>query len=224
MELEDKLWQICDHTEKTSRSALEKQTCTLAKLIERVLKDATWGHITARTRKNISVAVAHARKLARILDATGYLTDKVFQPDQARIVDLKLKHNYYDDIDQIREIFEMKEVPQRGFIYVAWSAKPEEYWYVGKANGSNRLKFPSHGKLANATAKATKLSLIFPSRSDEGVLSGVEASVLALIEFYTGKLPKLNENRGTIVRNSGTEELRTLSDFLISIAEELHCE
>lgn len=83
---------------------------------------------------------AQARELARILDATGYLEDKVFQPEKARIVDLKLKLDLQAVQDQIQEMFNTKESPQRGFVYIAWSARPEEYWYVGKASTVERLK------------------------------------------------------------------------------------
>lgn len=224
MELEDKLRQISDRAERDSRSELQKHVRTLASLIARVLKDETWNDVTARTDKHLTDAAAKARELARILDATGYLFDKVFQPGQAQIVDLKLKQDLYAVQAQILEMFESKAAPQRGFVYVAWSASPEEYWYVGKASTANRLNLTSHGKLARATADATKLSLIFPSQSREQVLLGVEASVLALIEDYTGKLPRFNDRRGKVVKNSGANELRMLSDFLGSIADDIHCD
>lgn len=181
MKLEDKLRQVFDRAEMFSHDALQRQTRTLASLITNVLRDAAWGNIAARTAKALSDAAAQARELARILDATGYLEDKVFQPKNARIVDIRLKQDLQAVQDQIQEMFDTKEAPQRGFVYIVWSARPEEYWYVGKANTVERLNLNSHGKLARATAHATKLSLIFPSQSREEVLAGVEASVLALI-------------------------------------------
>lgn len=167
-------------------------------------------------------SAVQARELARTIDATGYLSDKVFNAGNALIVDLKLKMDLDAVQAQILEMFESKDAPRRGFVYVAWTASPEEYWYVGKANTADRLSLAAHGKLARATAHATKLSLIFPSQSREEMLLGVEASVLALIEYYTGKLPRLNERRGKVVKNSGTQELRLLSGFLGSIADEIH--
>lgn len=226
MDFEDKLRNISDRAERESRSELQKHVRTLAGLIAKVLKDQTWNDLTARTDKQLIEAADKAQDLARILDASGYLFDKVFHAGQGLIVDLRLKQDLHEVQEQIQEMFASKEAPPRGFVYVAWTASPEEYWYVGKANTVDRLNLAAHGKLARATAPghATKLSLIFPSQSREDMLLGVEASVLALIEDYTGQLPRLNERRGKIVQNSGANELRMLSNFLGSIADDIFTE
>lgn len=52
----------------------------------------------------------------------------------------------------------------------------------------------------------------------------MEAAVLAVIESYTGNLPKLDDRRERVVESNGAEELRLLSNFLGSIADDLHCE
>lgn|SRR5574340_194360 len=164
------------------------------------------------------------RRLARILDATGYLEDKVLRSETSSIIDVRVKSDLRSVQDQIEYMFVTKEAPDRGFVYIAWCARPEEYWYIGKAKNDGRLNLASHGKLAHAIAHATQLSLIFPSQSREEILAGVEAAVLAVIESYTGNLPKLNDRRERVVENNGAEELRLLSNFLGSIADDLHCE
>lgn len=224
MAFDDKLRQIFDKLEKTSRSDLQRQTRSLARLVAQVLRDDAWCNVSAKTDKALSDAAADARMLARIRDATGYLEDKVLQSKTSLIVDVRLKSELRSVQDQIEHMFETKEAPYRGFVYIAWSARPEEYWYVGKANTAERLNLASHGKLARATAHATQLSLIFPSQSREEILEGVEAAMLALIESHIGKLPELNDRRERVVENKGTEELRLLSDFLGSIADDLHRE
>lgn len=45
---------------------------------------------------------------------------------------------------------------------------------------------------------------------------------MALLEYYTEELPKLNDRRGKVLKNSGTEVLRSLSDFLGSIVDKMH--
>jgi hypothetical protein len=107
-------------------------------------------------------------------------------------------------------------------VYVAWIHRPEEYWYVGKATTVERLNLAAHGKLARATAHATKLSLIFPSQSRPEVLGGVEGSLLAMIEHHSSALPKLNEKRESVVAHQGTDELMTLSSFLRDIAKRIN--
>lgn len=224
MAFEDKLRQVFDKLEKTSRSDLQRQIRLLARLVADALKDDAWRPVSVKTDKAILDAAVEARRLARILDATGYLEDKVLRSETSLIVDVRLKMDLRSVQDQIVQMFDTKEAPNRGFVYIAWSARPEEYWYVGKANTSKRLNLASHGKLARATAHATQLSLIFPSQSREEILEGVEAATLALIESHIGKPPELNDRRERVVENKGTEELRLLSNFLWSIADDLHPE
>ena len=224
MAFEDKLRQVFDKLEKTSRSDLQRQIRSLARLTADTLKDDVWRDVSAKTDKAFLDAAAEARRLARILDATGYLDEKVIRSENSLVVDLRLKMDLRSVQDQIVQMFDTNEVPRRGFVYIAWSAKPEEYWYVGKASSAERLNLASHGKLARATAHATQLALIFPSQSRGEILSGVEAAILAVIESHTGKPPELNDRRERVVENKGTEELRLLSGFLGSIADDLHCE
>lgn len=223
MAFEDKLRQIFDKQENISRADLQRQIRSLARLAGGALRDDAWRNATAKIDKALSEAAAEARRLARILDATGYLEDKVLHK-ASLIVDVRLKPELRSVQDQIEKMFETKEAPCRGFVYIAWSARPEEYWYVGKANTVERLNLAAHGKLARATADATQLSLIFPTQSREAILQGVEAAMLALIEGHTGELPKLNDRRERVVENKGTDELRCLSNFLGSIADDLKSE
>jgi len=224
MQFDDKLRQIFDKLEKDSRSDLQKQTRSLARLVAQVLRQDAWCNVSAKTDKALSEAATEACRLARIRDATGYLEEKVLQSKTSLIVDVKLKLELNAVQDQIEHMFKTNDAPRRGFVYIAWSARPEEFWYVGKASTAERLNLAAHGKLARATAHATKLSLIFPSQSRGEIIEGVEAAVLALIESHTGQLPKLNDRKGRVVQNKGAEELRQLSDFLGCIADDLHRE
>lgn len=224
MAFDDKLRQVFDKLEKTSRSDLQRQIRSLARLAAGALQNDAWRNVSARTDKALLDAAAEARKLARILDATGYLEDKVIRSETSLIVDVRLKSDLKSVQEQIEHMFGTKEAPDRGFVYIAWCARPEEYWYIGKAKNDGRLNLASHGKLAHATAHATQLSLIFPSQSREEILAGVEAAVLAVIESHTGNLPKLNDRRERVIENNGAKELRLLSNFLGSIADDLHRE
>ncbi len=224
MAFDDKLRQMFDKLEKTSRSDLQRQIRSLARLAADALKDDVWRNLSAKTNKALLDAAEEARRLAGILDATGYLKDKVLRSETSLIVDVRLKTELRSVQDQIVEMFNTNEAPDRGFVYIAWSARPEEYWYVGKAKNDGRLNLASHGKLAHATAHATQLSLIFPSQSRAEILAGVEAAMIAVIESHTGNLPRLNDHRERVVENNGTKELRLLSGFLGSIADDLHYE
>jgi hypothetical protein len=222
MALEEKLRQIYDRLEKDCRCDLQRQIRVLAKLTRDALKDDSWRDVSAGTDGDIRDAALEARRLARILDATSYLDDKVIRSKFSTILDVRLKSDLKSVQEQILDMFETRQAPHRGFVYVAWSARPEEYWYIGKANTSSRLNLVAHGKLARATAHATQLSLVFPTQSRQDILEGVEAALLALIEAYMGEPPKLNDRREMVIENKGTEELRLLANFLGSIADDLH--
>jgi hypothetical protein len=84
------------------------------------------------------------------------------------------------------------------------------------------LNLAAHGKLANATAYATQLALIFPSQSRDEIIAGVEAAMLALVKFQSGELPRLNERHEKTVAHNGNESLKSLSGFLASVAFDLH--
>lgn len=170
---DDKLRQVFDKLEKTSRIDLQRQIRSLARLAADALQNDAWRNVSARTNKALLDAAAEARRLARILDATGYLEDKVLRSETSSIIDVRVKSDLRSVQDQIEYMFMTKEAPDRGFVYIAWCARPEEYWYIGKAKNDGRLNLASHGKLAHAIAHATQLSLIFPSQSREEILAGV---------------------------------------------------
>lgn len=222
MTFEDKLRQLSDRADAASLAALNRQTRTLASLVAHVLRDGAWSTVAAKTDKALSDAALEARGWARIRDATGYLEDKVFEPKTGRIEELRLRGDLRFTQDEILQRFETGEWPKRGFVYVAWSQRPEQYYYVGKARGVDRLNLAAHGKLANATAYATQLALLFPSQSRDEILGGVEAALLALVEFHTGELPRLNERREKTVPHRGHNSLRELSGFLRTVATDLH--
>lgn len=173
MAFDDKLRQVFDKLEKTSRIDLQRQIRSLARLAADALQNDAWRNVSARTNKALLDAAAEARRLARILDATGYLEDKVLRSETSSIIDVRVKSDLRSVQDQIEYMFMTKEAPDRGFVYIAWCARPEEYWYIGKAKNDGRLNLASHGKLAHAIAHATQLSLIFPSQSREEILAGV---------------------------------------------------
>lgn len=221
MSLEDKLCQIYDDVEKKCRSDLRRHTRQIAKHVADVLRDGSWSDVTARADKALTEAATEAREHARLLDATGYLAEKVLGAENMNIVDLRLQNDLLKTQERILEMFANKEAPSRGFVYVAWSMKPEKFYYVGKAKTVARLNLAQHGKLAHATANATQLSLVFPSQSTEETLAGVEASLIALIEFHTNDLPQLNARRERVRFNQGADELRDLASFLESVANDL---
>jgi hypothetical protein len=219
MPFEEKLRQLSDRVNDKHGSSLERSTKHLAGLVASVLRNGTWSELSARTEKELKDAAEETLFHSVCLDAAGYLDEKVLS--SGRIVDLKLKNDLRAVQDQIQGMFDSKAAPKRGFVYVAWCQRPEEYWYVGKAGTVDRLNLSAHGKLARATADATQLSLVFPSQSKEEILSGVEASIQTMIYAITGELPKLNERRETVPVHQGGKHVDDLAKFLTKIANQV---
>lgn len=221
MSLKGKLAKMHELAEQDGYKTFQRSTRELADLIATVLRDRNWDSMSVKTDDKLSNTVSEVREAARLLDAAEYIQEKVLSPSNGKIVDLRLKKNKDFQVvqEQIKEMFATKKVPQRGFVYVAWSRKPERYLYVGKAKSPSRLDLTSNGKLSWATMYATTLSLLFPSKSDEEILLGVEASILSLINNYTRKLPKHNVSNGKVPLCSVTAEIENLAIFLNQIAD-----
>lgn len=222
MDFAQKLVRVCDAATAAGRSELQRHTARLAKLVARVLRDGKWSSVSAKVDKDLTEAAEEARAAARLLDAAEYIVQKVLSAPNGKAIDTHLKPDLRAVQEQIVSLFEEGAAPERGFVYVAWSKKPERFYYVGKASNAGRLNLAAHGKLARATAHATQLSLLFPTQSREEILLALEASAMELIEFHTGELPELNDNRGAVPDGTATVELKWLSDFLGTVATDVY--
>ncbi len=222
MGLETKLDQVCTAAGREAKRSLGRHTKDLAKLIAAVLTNQRWEYISAQTERHLKRATDSALEAAELADAVDYVNEKLLKAPNGRVVDLKMRRDLRALQQQIRDLFETKEAPARGFVYVAWSARPERVMYVGKAGNVDRLNLAAHGKLAHAAAHVTTLSLLFPSQSRDEILLGLEASVIRLIKFWLGESPELNEMLEVIPDGMASETLRLLAQFLGERADEMH--
>lgn len=223
MNFEAKLQQLHDRASDSCQHGLDQQTRQLAAVVAKLLRGAEWGkRLPARAEKEFSERTGLARDMARVLDAVRYLNVKVLGANNSHCVDMKLKSDLRAVQDQIEAMFETKQVPERGFVYVAWVRRPEQYWYVGKVTTVDRLNLAAHAKLARAVAHATNLSMLFPSQSSHDVLRGVEESLLAIIEHHSSSLPRLNEPKFSVVRRQRSDDLMILGNFLEDIAKRIN--
>ena len=211
--------RFCGPLVGRARLMMDRYREDLEEALGKGLRD---GGYTRRTERDLSRAVRNLRATSEVVDAGEYVSDHVLRSTRARVVDLPLKNG---DLPLVQErilgLFREGRVPRRGFVYVAWSRSPTRYFYAGKAGGVRRLDLAGHGKLAHAIARATRLSLLFPSRSSATVLAGVEASVLTLIEASEARLPDLNVRREPVPHGVGARKLEYLSLFLADAARRL---
>ena len=134
-----------------------------------------------------------------VADSASFIIDKILESDRSGSVDLELK-GVSRDVNslngRIREFLNDTNPRDRGFAYVAWRMRPEQYYYVGKAGGNARLNLAQNGDLLDALKleNATFLSLVFPPMSTPLNVANLEAAILHLIRYKTGRLP-LNNTR-----------------------------
>lgn len=219
MGLEDKLGRMCSAADRDARKLLKRHLHDLSLLVAAALKTGKWADLPVKTQLLIDTAADEAVEAADIADAADFVNSKVLSAGNGRVVDLKTSADFAAVQDRIAELFETKQVPIRGFVYVAWSGRPEEFVYVGRAKDSKRLSLAAHGKLAHATATASTVSLLFPTQSREEIIRDLEACVIRLVEHATGRLPRLNMRRERQPVGDSLRELERLGTFLTGVAK-----
>jgi hypothetical protein len=217
--LEDKLKRMCNSADRSAWQDLHRYTKDIAREVAKVLSTGRWGDLPSKTQRFLSKVADDARGAADLGNAAELINNKVFKSQNSRVKDLKISTDLREVQEQIRNLFDTAKVPKRGFIYVAWKAKPELFMYVGKAGNVERLNLAAHGKLAHAAAHVTTISLIFPSQSRKDVLSGLEASVIRVIEHTTGQWPELNSRGERVPPGEPTMQLTRLAKFLRGVAK-----
>jgi hypothetical protein len=215
----DKLERMCISAHRSASQELRRNTKDIARLVATVLRTGRWEDLPIKMQRRLSEVADAARGVAGLADAAEFINNKVFESQNSRVEDLKISTDLREVQEQIRNLFDDGQVPKRGFIYVAWSARPELFMYVGKAGNVERLNLAAHGKLAHSAAHVTTLSLIFPSQSREDVLSGLEASVIRVVEHTTGRWPELNSRGERVPLGEPTKQLTRLAKFLTGVAK-----
>jgi hypothetical protein len=160
---------------------------------------------------------------ADLADAARYVAERVLQAPNGQVIDLPLAKDLHTIQRRITNLFHNRRAPFRGFVYVAWGARPEHFVYVGKAGSNGRLNLVAHGKLANAAAYAAYISLIFPSQSRPDILSELEACIIRLVKFRTGRLPVLNKREELVPSGPAADELEALTGFLGGVGRSVNC-
>ncbi|MFZ5698676.1 MAG: hypothetical protein ACOY9J_08210 [Pseudomonadota bacterium] len=159
-----------------------------------------------------------------ISDSASFISDKILDSDRAKVADLTLGPDRSRETlkAKISEFLQEVNVNDRGFVYVAWKARPEEFHYVGKAGSSARMNLDAHGKLLEALKSASTLSFIFPAMSKANTISNLEAAMMHLIEFKTGSLPSENDKKESFhLEYECGEELTQIRKLIAQIHRQL---
>ncbi len=221
MPFADKLDRMCIAADRDARNLLRRHVHDLSLLVAAALKTGKWADLPVKSQLLIHETADQAVDAADLADAADFVSTKVLSADNGKVVDLKSNGDFRTVQDRILDLFETKQVPARGFVYVAWSARPEEFLYVGRAKDSGRLTLAAHGKLAHATASASTVSLVFPTQSRDETIRSLEACIIRLVEHATGELPKLNARRERLPMGNSLQQLEQLGGFLANIAKRI---
>jgi len=135
-----------------------------------------------------------------VSDSASFVYDSILSSKNAKLIDINLTRVNHDRVTLkaiIEDALLQASTSDRGFVYVAWKSRPEEYYYVGKASSSARVNLNSHGTLLEALKDSSRLSFLMPAKSTANVLSNLEAAMIHLIEYKTGAIPRENSRKET---------------------------
>lgn len=222
MSFEDKLRVLCERARSAASKDFYRATQVVGRFTEEVAKSGKWDRLPVKTLDEFNDTADHAKFAVEVLDAVEYIDKRLLSASNGRLHDLKISGRSLSEIQrEIFYLFNSKEAPKRGFVYIAWTHKPEWYNYVGKASKVKRLNLTAHGKLAHAVATATNLSLLFPAQSEDSILAGLEASIIRVIEHQTGSLPELNVRPERVPFGSASDKFSRFADFFARLADSL---
>jgi hypothetical protein len=223
MGFEKKLEKLVEKAASSASRELARDLSDLSRLVAAVLRSGKWSRLPAKTERLLAEVALETVYAADLADAADYVAQRVLHTAHGQVIDLRLHRDLHVVQRHIRELFDTKKAPFRGFVYIAWAARPERYVYVGKAGSNGRLNLVAHGKLANAAAYASHISLVFPSRSRAENLSDLEACIIRLVKFRTGRLPTLNQREELVPGGPAANQLEALTGFLGKVARSVNC-
>lgn len=115
----------------------------------------------------------------------------------------------------INQLYADTALPKKGFVYVLWTAAPEEYAYVGTAGSVSECKFSPKSEAGHALPDAATLSLIVPARGGKKQLSELASSIVHLIRCKTDADPTHNDDVDADMPDSPSwQPIKQLSDLL----------
>jgi hypothetical protein len=165
-----------------------------------------------------------ARTAALAHDAAVYVREVVIEERDSKVVAVSLVRDAEATQSRIIRALQSSKTAKRGFVYVAWSQRPETFFYVGKARNAGRLNLSSHGKLTHAVVgldRATQLLILFPADDCEESLTDLESSMIMIAEWRTGAPPKYNKRLGLVPSGPALECLEEIGELLSDRGQKL---
>ena len=147
--------------------------------------------------KNI---ITDIKRHGAISDSAEYLQSVICDSNKSAILEFNL-NGKPRDLEYLNSWFQENlndhKINSRPYVYMSWRMRPEEYMYVGKGKTSSRVNLITHGKLLESLKHATYFAMLFPKPATNKIVSNLEASIINLIQYKTGTLPKHNKRNET---------------------------
>jgi hypothetical protein len=184
MSIHEKVVQLARLTRKKAQGIFQK---TQMDIIVRIV-----AHLNQRSHiytADLEDAIEPHAEAASALDAASYLLEqlplrglKKGKPTNHRIPAVTSQK------DVISFLKGVESSCSKGCVYVAWTSKPFEFVYVGKAGADQgglikRLTDKTHHALFDACRTAQWLSLIYTKKTTPNTLFRLEACVIELYHF-----------------------------------------
>ena len=183
MSIHEKIVKLAKEAEKKAERIFAK---TQAEIIANISL-----HLEKRSNigfNDLDIVIEDHSEAASVLDAVENILEQLpLRGLISKPTDYRL-HGIRDQGDIKTFLKNVEGENSKGCVYVAWSSKPFEFLYIGKAGadqGGNikRLTDPRHNDLKHALQTAQYLSLIHTKRTTPGSLYKLEACLIELYYF-----------------------------------------
>lgn len=211
MKFADQLLGLVEYAESTGKERLDSRLRSFVATVVDGLK-ADWGEFE---RQELIEDAEEAGEAAIWLDAV-HCARKLGMTG-AKVADIPLAGGSTAGNAQasIAQLFESKALPKKGFVYVLWTASPEEYGFVGTAGSLSECKFSPKSSAGKALADAETLSLIVPARGGKKQLSELSSSIIHLTRCKLDADPTHNDDVDADMPDSPAwKPIQQLSDLL----------
>lgn len=211
MKFSEQLQGLVDHAEIAGKQRLEERLRAFVTTVVDGL-GADWGEFQ---REELFEDAEEAGEAAMWLDAVHCARKLGLSGASCADIELSGSTTADDTCAQIAQLFATKALPNKGFVYVLWTASPEEYGYIGSAGSLSECTFSPKSPAGKALADAETLSLLVPARGGKKQLKELRSSLIHLSRCKLDVDPTHNDEVDAEMPDSPAwQPIRQLSDLL----------
>ncbi|MCL2101648.1 MAG: hypothetical protein FWH22_08045 [Fibromonadales bacterium] len=155
----------------------------IAKIVKHSISNGEYGNFCPKTEKKLLEALETCQDYKNNCDAVYNIEKYVLDAKNGSIITKKCPK--YGDFRKEMEKH-LADLPNRGFVYIAWRQIPSQVHYIGmtrSSSGNRILDLSKNVHLSRAIEKrATQFTIIFPDNSDN--IRNVEGSFIRIMKIF----------------------------------------